>query len=191
MGDGTMQRIMLNIRTQPALIGLETELARAPVRTQLASFSIDNTPSMLSIEKTYPRIEIDSREGWAELGVADPLELNRRLRDQGWRDAAFGTEHVVTQGDRLATFWEPGNKVEEMAAEEFPEQPFSLFVQPTRPVLVNATDGELKIDYRCGTTAVRLGEKPELPSYKAGYARVYLRQQAAIEITWQRLDLRT
>ena len=77
-----MLRIKLNIRTQPALIGVETKLARAPVRTELASFSIDKTASTLAIDTELAKIKLDSDAGWAELGLAQPMELNRRLRDQ-------------------------------------------------------------------------------------------------------------
>lgn len=184
-----MQRVMLNIRTQPALIGLETKLARAPVRTRLASFSVEKTPLKLSIETEYPNVEIDSHEGWAELGLASPLELNRRLRDQSWRDAAFGTERITAEGDRLATFWEPANTVENMAAEDISVPEFSVFAHPVRPVQVEVSPGRMYINSSSGTAAVRLGDKPDPRPYEPGYARVYLRQQASVEITWRRFDV--
>lgn len=184
-----MQRVVLNIRSQPALVGLETKLARAPVYTRLAPVSIENEPSKLTIETHYPKVAIDSWPGWAELGSAGPEELSRRLRDQAWRDATFGTGRIAAEGDRLATFWEVGNTVEQIAAEDVPDPPFTLFALPVRPVLVEPSSGGVHIRYRAGKTAVCLGEKPDPRPYESGYARVYLRQQAAIEITWRRLDV--
>ncbi len=184
-----MLRIKLNIRTQPALIGVETKLARAPVRTELAPFSIDKTASTLAIDTELAKIKLDSDAGWAELGLAQPMELNRRLRDQSWRDAAFGTERAVAEGDRLAAFWEPGNTVEGLAAEDIPVPPFALFSRPARAVVVEVRPGEIRIDYRRGSAAVRLGDKPDPRPYEAGFVQVYLRQQAAMEITWPRLDV--
>ncbi|MGI6128469.1 MAG: DUF6470 family protein [bacterium] len=184
-----MQRLELNIHTKPALVGLETKLARAPVRTRLASFSLEKKPAMFSMKTKYPKIAIDSRLGWAELGQAGPEELNRRLRNQSQREVFDGIQRVAVEGDRLATFWEPGNTVEDIAAEGLPSPPLDIFNAPIHPVSVQADLGEVHINYRKGEVALRLGETPDPRTYKPGFASAYIRQRAAIDITWRRLDV--
>jgi hypothetical protein len=184
-----MLQTRLNIRTQPALIGLETKLAQAPVRTELASFSLEQVAAILELETTAPQLTVDSTAGRAELAIAQPLELTRRLRDQGCREADFGTGRIAEEGDRLASFWEPVNAVEEMAAEEVPVPPLLLFRAPAQPVSIDFKPGTVQINYRPGSAAVKLGAKPEPQPYRPGSVRIYLRQQAAIEITWSRLDV--
>lgn len=186
-----MLRLALTINTQPALVGLETKLAQAPVHTRLASFSLATKPPVLTIRTELPQVNIDSSQGRAELGLANLFELNRRLCDQSWRDAAFGVEHMAAEGDRLAAFWEPGNTVEEIAAEDVPSPPLDLFAVPAQLLDVEVSLGEVYINYRKGNTAARLGEMPDPRPYEPGYVRVYLRQQAAIDITWQNLDIPT
>ncbi|NMA54540.1 MAG: hypothetical protein GX952_01235 [Firmicutes bacterium] len=182
-------QVRLNIRTQPALIGLKVKKARAPVRTELAPFSIEKTDPVFQIKNKLPQIVLDSTAGWAGLGFPQPTELVLRLRDQSWRDATAATARMAEEGDRLAAFWEPGNKIEELAAEFTPAAPVLLYPVSPNPVAIEVDPGATNINYQRGSAAVRLDEAPNPRSYEPGAVRVYLRQQAAIEITWTGLDV--
>lgn len=179
-----MQRITLEIRTQRALIGIETKKARAPVRHGLAAFSLEITRPELRLTTRQPEIRLDAGAAWFYLGLGSYLEFGQMLAEQGRRDAFDAVGRIAEEGDRLAAFWVPENSIPEVAAEKpDPTPPLDFGPPPAQPVQVTVLPGSVRGEFRRGEVVVRLGPKPPAGPYEPGAVRVYLRQFPAIHIS--------
>jgi hypothetical protein len=184
-------KVTLTIRTQPALIGIETKKARAPVAGGLAPFLLTISHPRLTLESKEARVVLDAGAGWTYAGLADYRELTRLVAAQSYQDVLAAIEETAAEGDRLAAFWVPGNTIAEVAAEKpYPRPPFSYGVPPLHPVRITVIPGGVRAEFTPGELKARLGEKPPGSPYEPGMIRVYLRQYPRVEIEPQILDER-
>lgn len=184
-------KVTLAIRTQPALIGIETKKARAPIAGGLAPFFLKISHPSLELKSERPRIILDTRAAWTYAGLAGYRELTRLLAAQSYQDVFAAIEETAAEGDRLAAFWLPGNTIEEVAAEKpYPRPPFTYGLPPVQPVRVAVVPGSVKADFTPGKVKGWLGEKPPGSPYEPGVVRIYLRQYPKVEIEPQILDER-
>ncbi|MDK2883210.1 MAG: hypothetical protein PWP58_1546 [Bacillota bacterium] len=186
-----MLKVTLTIHTEPALIGIESKKARAPVAGGLAPFLVTISHPRLALQSEEARIVLDARAARTYAGLAGYRELTRLVAEQSYQDVLAAIEETAAEGDRLAAFWVPGNTIPDVAAERpYPRPPFSYGAPPVHPVRVTVIPGGVRAEFTPGRVRAELGEKPPGSPYEPGMIRVYLRQYPKIEIEAQVLDER-
>ncbi|BCV25527.1 DUF6470 family protein [Gelria sp. Kuro-4] len=184
-----MQRVTLEIHTQPALIGLETKTARAPIRTGLRPLRLEIAHPRLALDIRRPRVFLDASAAWSYAGLASYAELGFLVRDQSYQDVLAAIGEAAEEGDRLAAFWLPGNTIPDVAAEKpSPRPPFNYGAPPVDPVQSEVIPGNVRGEFSPGHAAAYLGPQPPGTPYEPGALRVYLRQYPAIEIRAHLVD---
>ncbi|MGI6037268.1 MAG: DUF6470 family protein [Limnochordia bacterium] len=109
----------------------------------------------LQISTEYPRIYIDGKKQWAEIGLAGPMELMSQIEDRGKQDCLEGIRAWARQGDFLARGGSYNNWVK--GRRQAAQKEINVDVWPSEPVAIQAELGSVAMEYYPGHVEVQLG----------------------------------
>lgn len=174
--------MQLRIDQQWAQIGIAQKPARLVIASRPPQVRLQQESGKLEIRQEFPRIHIDLRAAYADIGQRHPGIFGREVAAKAQQAVRDAIDRIVAEGDRLARIEDGGHPLVEIARENFSDQKeLTLAVAPRhRPEI--EVFGSMVIDYRVGGVKLEVEvNRPEV-QYHRGYVDVYLRQKPALMI---------
>lgn len=182
----------IQIRQQFGRLGVEAEAAKITIRQPKADVDIHSEPAQVVTYYREGDLRIDQSRAWDALGIGNHLELMKRMYSSAKQVALEGIARIARNGDRMAEIDRPGNKIAEIAGEEWR-------LAPRLDVLGPASSDNVDIEYtpQKPDIRIRLGDvkidvethQPEV-DYYPGSLHIYMAQYPKLEIIAPQIDLR-
>lgn len=175
--------LRLEIDIEHAQLGLVIRRPKTTLSIPKPSANVETEPPAVYVEIDFPRVDIDSREAFGDIGLKQHLPLGRdqarRAREKGLDAIA----RIAVDGDALAAI-EHGVRVAEIAAmRAWPEDDRVLNVDaiPKTPPQVTV-EGGLDIAAKWGYAKTNWRNEWIGVHLDWGNVRTYLRREPNIEI---------
>jgi hypothetical protein len=176
-----MERVEIRLKSQPALLGLETKKTKTTMRREPPLVRMERTAPTFEIERTGPKLVIEQTKVWEEIGTGGPLYLTEQQKILGQAGAIEAIGRISQEGDFLAAIENPNNTIAELAAQLPPTRESNVALIPkSRPSA--RVEGELKINWKPGKLKREFtGGKVEI-DYEPSVVKAYLRQYHYLKV---------
>lgn len=176
--------MQLQMRSQMALIGMETVHPFLELRNIRPQMELQIEEPQLQIRSPRPTLHIDQTQCFADMGKRTPEAFAAYYASQGWSDSLEGIGRMAMEGDLLGQI-ENNYSLEDLAMQDLgqtadfnvtaiPKQPPRTWVD-TYPVEYQLQRGTVKADVQMGRVENH---------FRWGKVNTYLRQQNYLEIDW-------
>ncbi|HEY0829363.1 MAG TPA: DUF6470 family protein [Bacilli bacterium] len=185
-----LSRIQIQIRTQPARLGIDADMGQLDMTQPKAAFEMETTPATLDIRQPQGEMEIDYRKAWDALGAGDHLETMQKIYSQMPNIALRGIARIVEDGNRMAAIHLRRNVIADLASEVRVTFPEIQYVGEASYDNVDVYYTARKAEIHVIEGGVDLRTHPNRPeiNYHRGKLDIYVMQHAKIEITPPRID---
>ena len=137
----------LIINQTHAKIGIERVPGRLEIRTRNAVLELHQEQAKVNIQTELPKIEIDQREAFADIGLKSYRDLAKEMVQMAYQNVMQYIAKTASDGDRLAAIELGGNPLADIAERDaFPEKEFGYdYIPKTRPK-ISLQEGKVHID---------------------------------------------
>ncbi|TDF93508.1 DUF6470 family protein [Paenibacillus piri] len=182
----------LQIRQQPALLGIDADLGTQDIQQPRATFEMTTERPKQDIRQPRGELVIDQTRAWDALGIGPSLEVFSRIYSQGREIALRGIARRVEEGNRMAQIQIDANPFAEIAKNvdrNFSEYDYAGEASFDN-VDISYTAHKAEINTIDGK--VNLNTHPNRVEYEyhRGKLDIYMRQYQSIEITAPEIDYR-
>ncbi|MDQ0902945.1 DUF6470 family protein [Paenibacillus sp. V4I7] len=183
----------LQIRQQPALIGIDADLGTQDIRQPKATYEMKTDRPQLEIHQEPGDLQIDQSRAWDALGMGPILEAMSRIYTQSKDVALQGIARIVENGNRMAAIHLHGNPIADIAKQltfEHPEFDYygeasfdnvDITYTPFKAE-INVIEGKINVNAQIN--------QPEI-TYNRGKLDIYVRQYAKVEYIPPQIDFKT
>lgn len=183
----------IQIRQQPALIGIDADLGTQDIKQPQATYEMQIDPPKLEMHQPQGDLQIDQSRAWDALGMGPIFESMSRIYTQSKDIALQGIARIVENGNRMAAINLPGNAFAEIAKQLTFEHPeFDYYGEASYDnVDITYTAHKAEINVIEGKVNVNAQVNPPEISYNRGKLDIYMQQYAKVEITPPQIDFKT
>ena len=174
----------IQLKTAPALIGIETRNAKLHIEQPQASLDLQQPPAAMTINRKPSKLTIDQTEAWA---AVDLKSIKRRIEEfakEGKREVLEGIARRAQQGQELMQIENKGNAIANHAKvnSERPEKRFNIgFVPPHFSVKVSYEPSKVEIDWKTNKVINQSKANKPVVEYEAGKVDISLQQRNSLE----------
>ena len=177
----------LQMRSQMALIGIQTEKATFNQKTTLPKLNLQIEKPELQMESTQAKVYIDQTEAFADAGLKKPERFMRDNVQEAQRLMLQGIARVASQGNQLADIQNVSDDT--VIANQAYENAFGQFEYdwgythiPKSGPKYNPVKGELNISLKKGNVTGQVEKGTVDHDFRRGKVDIYLRQRNSLEI---------
>lgn len=178
----------LQMRSQQALIGINTEKATINKKTKLPKLNLHIEKPKLEIKTTQAKVYIDQTEAFADVGIKKPARFTRDNVSYAKQKMQESIARIVSQGDQLADIQNINddtviaNQAYENAFGQF-EYDWTYSHIPKNGPKFTPVRGEVNIKLKKGNVSGRLEKGRIDREFNRGKVNIYLRQKNSLKIT--------
>ena len=175
----------IQLKTAPALIGIETRNAKLHIEQPQASLDLQQPPAEMTINRKPSKLTIDQTEAWAAVDLKSIRRRNEEFADEGKQEVLNGIARRAQQGQELMQIENQGNPIANLAKmnSERPAKRFNIgFIPPHFSVKVNYEPSEVKIDWKTNKVINQSKTNKPILEYEAGKVDITLRQRNSLEV---------
>jgi len=175
---------MLQIRTTPALLSLNTQNAKLNIEQPRGQQSIRQPKPELKIDSELPKVKIDQYQCFAETGLKNPTDLMKDIEQWSRKKWLEGIARRNREGDMLAHIEKGGNPIPALAENgAYPVYDWNIdFIPKSRPKI--EVTGHLKINWDTKTPKISYKvNKPQI-DYLPGKVAISMLQYSSVEIRY-------
>lgn len=182
----------IQIRQQPALIGIDADLGTQEIRQPQGTYEIQIDRPKLEMHQPQGELLIDQSRAWDALGVGPIFEAMSRVYTQSKDIALQGIARIVENGNRMAAIHMPGNPIAEIAKQLTFEHPeFDYYGEAAYDnVDITYTARKAEINVIEGKVNVNAQVNPPEISYNRGKLDIYMLQYPKVEFTPPQIDFK-
>ena len=178
----------LQMRSQMALIGMNTTQPQLKQNTQLPKLNLQIEKPQIEIETTQPKVYIDQTEAFADAGLKKPERFTQDNVAYAKRKMQESIARIASQGDQLT---EIQNVIDDtVIANQANENAFGQFEYdwgythiPKSGPEFTPVRGEVNIRLKRGQVTGELQKGTANFELQRGKVDIYLRQKNSLEIT--------
>lgn len=178
---------MLQIRSTPALIGIQSTLGRQSIQQPKADVNMNIEHPKVEITSDLPRVQIDQYQCFAEAGLKNFLDLTKEAAQLGKQAAMLGIDRRTRQGKELANIQNKSNPIPKQAEEnafELFNKEFGFGIVPKSRPRIDVIEGRANIQVREGKVNMDVQINKPIIDYTRGKVDIYLRQKNSIDIQY-------
>lgn len=175
---------MLQIKTTPGLIGINTSQGRQSIEQPWGKLEINQSKPKLHIEKELPKVIIDQYECFAEAGLKNNTDLTKDIGEWSYKCFLEGIANYNQEGDMLAQIEKGGNPFPIIAENRaFPSYDFNIdFIPKSRPKI--DVTGYINIDWDIKKPIINYEVRQPVIDYQTGKVKISMRQWPSIEMRY-------
>lgn len=176
--------MQLQMRSQMALIGLETTQPFLELRNIRPQMELQIEEPQLQIHSPRPVLHIDQTQCFADMNKRTPAAFVAYYASQGWSDSLEGIGRIAMEGDLLGQI-ENNFSLTDLAMQDLGKAAdFNVTAIPKQPprTWVDTYPVEYRLQRGTVTANVQMGRVEN--HFHWGKVNVYLRQQNYLEINW-------
>ncbi|MFZ7101353.1 MAG: DUF6470 family protein [Peptococcaceae bacterium] len=175
---------MLQIRTTPALLGINTIWGRQRIEQPRGELHIEQPRAELKIDRELPKVLIDQYRCFAEAGLKRPLDLMKEIRQRNYNKFLRNIAEMNQEGDMLAQIEKGGNPIAVLGAKRaFPARDFNIgFIPQSRPEF--EVTGHLEIEWQLNKPQISYEVRKPVIDYLPGRVEIFLRQWPDIDFNY-------
>jgi len=184
--------LQLRINYRLGLIGIEKTPAQLQISCQPADMEIRQELGKLEIKRESPRVKIDLKEAFGDLGMRKPDQAAWQSRARSWERFQQGLARAVREGDRLGRIELGGHPIIELARENFAEhKELNVQAAPQRRPRVEAVGEGFSFKYHLGKVEIDLEPSSPKMEYHPGSLQIYWLQEPwlQMEVVGANVDL--
>lgn len=115
------------------------------------------TLPLLELTTHFPKVEVDAREAWSDLGLKPMGEVMRERAQRGQAAALRYIGNIAQEGDRMARVEVSDNVVVELAREKWPpRRELNVDIAPKNLLDIRITTGRVDAVLTPGRVVVEL-----------------------------------
>jgi len=175
------------MRSQMALIGIQTEKATFNQQTTLPKLNLQIENPEIQIESTQPKVYIDQTEAFADAGLKTPERLTRDFVNEAKQAMMQSIARIAQQGDQLTEIQNVSDDT--VIANQAYENAFGQFEYdwgythiPKSGPEFTPVKGEVNISLKEGSVSGQLEKGTVNHEFRRGKIDIYLRQKNSLEI---------
>jgi len=177
----------LQMRSQQALIGIQTEKPTINQQKTLPKLNLQIEKPEIQMETTQPKVYIDQTEAFADAGLKTPRRLSRDFVAESKQAMMQSIARIAQQGDQLAAIQNVSddtviaNQAYENAYGQF-EYDWGYTHIPKSGPEFTPVKGEVNISLKRGNVSGKLEKGNINYEFRRGKVDIYLRQKNSLEI---------
>lgn len=176
--------MQLQLRSQMALIGLESSRPFLHLRTIKPQIDLQIKKPELQIRSPRPVLHIDQTQCFADAGKRTPAAFTAHYAAMGWADAREGIARRAQEGDLLAQIHK-GFTIAALAGQNLGKvDDFNVTAVPKQPPRIRVDTYPVEYEYSPGQVETRVQMGRVEGHLQWGKVNIYLRQQNYLEINW-------
>jgi len=175
---------MLQIKSTPALIGINTIPGRQSIRQPKGELSVTTSRAEMRIDRELPKVLIDQYQCFAEAGLKNPTDLMKDISQWCYKCLMEGIANYNQEGDMLAQIEKGGNPMPMIAENRaFPRYDFNIdFIPKSRPKI--DVTGYINIEWDIKKPVINYEVRKPVIDYQPGKVEITLRQWPSLEINF-------
>jgi len=181
-----IQRIRID--QQRAEIGVRTTPAKLNIKMPRGQVNIDNQTPEMRVDKQMPRFKVDRQKLNSEIGLSGPLTLAKDFRNKGKQTALRAAGAAKNDGNFLANYKIPGDKVPRLAKnkemERLGTKDFNVGLMPSSPPELSWDKGFMRINWSNHSVVIDYSGdyKPDISVDQMYSVEVFLRTKPYIRV---------
>ena len=181
-----IQRIRID--QQRAEIGVRTTPAKLNIKMPRGQVSIDSETPKMSIDDKMPTFKVDRQKLNSEIGLSGPLTLAKDFRNKGKQTALRAAGAAKNDGNFLANYKIPGDKVPRLAKnkemERLGTKDFNVGLMPSSPPELSWDKGFMRINWSNHSVVIDYSGdyKPDISVDQTYSVEVFLRTKPYIRV---------
>jgi len=181
----------MEIRTTPALIGIDRVPSRLEMQSQDAQMNLHHKEAKINLHIELPKIQIDQYDARASAGLKNTFDITKEAAQRGQQQALEAIGSIAEDGDRLQAIEAGGNAIAEIAKKNsHTEHEFGLDYIPKTGPQFALREGSVNIEAEPNGEGVHEGiEGDVIPNnlnmnYTPAQVNINLRQYGSIDIKY-------
>jgi hypothetical protein len=178
----------LQMRSQQALIGIQTQKATFNQQTTLPKLNLQIEAPEIQMETTQPKVYIDQTEAFADAGLKTSERFTKDNAQEAQRLMLQGIARAASQGNQLAEIQNVSDDT--VIANQAYENAFGQFEYdwgythiPKSGPEFTPVRGEVNISLKRGSVSGQLQKGTVDHEFRRGKVDIYLRQKNSLKIT--------
>jgi len=172
------------MRSQNAIIGIETQNAQLEIDQQEPDFEFDIKHPKVQVEATLPKVEISQAQAFSESGLKGVLELTFENTQIAKQAVLGGIQRRAQQGDQLTEISKPDpipDIAKYNAVDQF-KKDYNIVTMPTSGPDIQVIEGQLDIQVEEGQVNNNTKANRPIVDYTPGSVNIYMQQYNSLEI---------
>jgi hypothetical protein len=181
----------LQIRTTPALLGMETQRGLLGIRQPKATLEMEITRPDLQIRQQRGDLYIDQSRAWDALGKAGSLTTMSRIYGQSRGIAMEGIARIVDNGNHLANIKSKNNAIADLGLQNTITTGQLDFAGPASYDNVDISYQAHTPDFEARNAIVDINAHASNVefNYRRNSLNIFVKQHASVEIIPPNLDI--
>lgn len=176
----------LEMRSQNALIGIDTQNANRTLQQPKADVEIKTEQGKVQVESTLPKVKIDQRQAFSESGLKGILQLATEFAKNAIAEMHRSAGRITDEGNQMADIASGGDVAAENADHnafgQFDNE-FGMVTMPKSGPNIEVEEGQTDIKVTGGTVDINVRVNKVITDYSPGKVNISLRQRNSLEIT--------
>jgi hypothetical protein len=181
----------IQIRQQPAIMGIETEPGTQDIKQPKATMEMQIDQPKLEIRQQKGDLEIDQTRAWDALGQGPILAAMTRIYSQAKDEALRGIARIVENGNLMGDLRYKGNPIADIAQQSTLEHSEINYYGEASigNVDIRYTMHKPEISVEEGKVNIYTRVNPPEIHYNNGKLHIYMKQYPKVEIIPPQIDL--
>ena len=174
----------IQMRSQSALIGMETQKAKLEIEQPPADYELDIEHVKVLIDSELPKVTINQNQAFSESGLQGVLELTFSNAQIAKQLLMQGIERASQQGDEIADISKPNpipDHAKYNAYDQF-KRDYNVTTMPMSGPDIEVIEGTVDIEVQEGKAELTTKPNKPLIDYTPGRVSTFMQRYNSLEI---------
>ncbi|MEX1028742.1 MAG: DUF6470 family protein [Paenibacillaceae bacterium] len=183
---------IVQLRTQPMILGIDTTKAKIEIEQPRADFKLEIKKPGINMQSPRGDLQIDQSRAWDALAVGSHLETMNSIFAVVKNIVLTTIGRIASEGDQLAAIHKKTNAIADIAANRRIDRVELAFAGHAGPDNVDISYTERKVQFEPVRGEVHIEANPNLPrfNYVPGNLNIHVKQYNKLEMIPPQIDLK-